>query len=132
MRRVSVIVALAILALVGVWFVSQSMETARLRARERSGFGSGVRIENVESIFGGADALKILARPDRVTAERISPPESETPRSWSLGDYRATSQAIAVPSNMVEPLTSALASPDSYRWKTTKSCIPRFGVRLSF
>jgi len=131
-RRLVVILAIAVIAIAGVWSFNQAIEEARQKARERSGLGTGGRPENVEAIFGGADALKIVTGPERVIAERIAPPESEKPGERKLADYRATSKPITVPNDMSQQLGAALASPDSYRWKTTKGCIPRYGVRLSF
>ncbi len=111
-------------ALLATWGFLSRGHTRRERQRQRTA---------IAEMFGGGPALATVAKPSRVEAYRLDPLPAG--RSWteaSVADYPVTAGPVAVPAAIVGPVSAALLSPDTYGWDFAKSCLPTYGVRLSF
>lgn len=87
----------------------------------------------VAELFGGEPGLETVARPERVEACRLGQiPAGRTESGASVFDYPVISGPREVPPAISAPISAALLSPATYGWEFSKSCVPSYGVRLSF
>lgn len=90
-------------------------------------------------MFGGAEIVKTIQDPDRVTAQRIQMKdfdEHTEDGGWARVNYEPLADPIVVSDANARRLAGWLTAGSSYMWYdeilVTKSCVPTYGVKLSF
>lgn len=82
-------------------------------------------------VFGDDQALEIVAAPTRVTACRLGPlPGALAGFDPAPTDYPALAEPVVVATDAAQELAAILGSPGTYLVGVTKSCRPRYGVRV--
>jgi len=87
----------------------------------------------VETMLGGAQVVETIRGPDRVEAHRLKPYDFiASERESTLADFPVESGPVDVSREVHSKVSAALLTHGSYGWEYAKSCIPRYGVRLTF
>jgi hypothetical protein len=88
---------------------------------------------DIKRLFGGRSSLSTATNADRVEVTRLDAPHSqESPNT--LPAYPVLAGPVLPSSEDAARLTELLTSPSSYAWdpESAKSCIPSFGVQVTF
>jgi len=86
--------------------------------------------EELTNVLGGSQVVAILRKPDRVEAARIAPPTFE--RSWEPIEYEELEIKEKVPAEIAADISHVLVTPAENREDDPVSCVPIYGVRVSF
>lgn len=95
-----------------------------------SEYGSGIK-----RLFGGRSSLSTATNADRVEVTRLdAPSEQKFGLIETLPTYPVLASPVVPGSDDAARLTELLTSPSSYEWdpEWAKSCIPSFGVQVTF
>jgi hypothetical protein len=79
--------------------------------------------------LGGEEVAAVLRQPDRAVAVLLEPPNF---RSWNAHEFKVVSDAIAVAPEVSSEIAQTLVSPDQFREIPPKTCLPIYGVRLTY
>jgi hypothetical protein len=91
------------------------------------------RTEAVVRLFGGEESLDVVVHPTRVEAYRLGVlPEGVNWRNAILSDDPVSGGPVEVPAAIGSDLSKTLSDGGSYGWDYRKSCVPRYGVGITF
>lgn len=94
--------------------------------------------EDVVEMLGGEEIMKTIQEPDRVTAQRIRlkviDEQTDPEGGFARVNYEPMAEPVEVSDANARRLAAWLTAGSSYvgTFNSTKSCIPSYGVKLSF
>jgi len=83
----------------------------------------------VIALFGDEDMLEVLRMPESVEAFRLKETFSE---DGIPDDDGRTAGPIELDAELSEQLATLMLDPDTYEWRVSKACDPRYGVLVQF
>jgi hypothetical protein len=87
----------------------------------------------IEQLFGGSANVAVVGHPKKVEAFRIGPlPHGHAWDDVPISDYPVIAGPVGLSPEIATNASAVLLSPSTYVWDSDKSCIPAYGVRLSF
>jgi hypothetical protein len=105
------------------------LTTARNRHFRRWMASEPVSEEQLIRQLGGPDSVEAIRNPDRVEAVLLKPPDDKN--SFDALAYKAVSDAVPVSNDVAASISRTLTTPHR-QISGAKSCIVRYGVRVSF
>jgi hypothetical protein len=89
-------------------------------------------------VFGGLGNVNTVRRATKVEAALLAEPvfgrtpNDEQRQNWSPSDYPINGDPVVLSRNAANEVSQALTSTRTYAWDSAKSCIPIYGLKLSF
>lgn len=86
----------------------------------------------LERVLGGPKALEAIRRPEIVEACRLATAAPSQLETRKLSDFPTQGNVVSVPPGIASAIGECLVNPDLYRWHMLVTCIPDYGVRVTF